>query len=93
MGVDPMTENVTPTDRGKPEVARFHTVKETASYLRLCEKQVRRLIWSGELVAYRFGSALRIKREDVDAYAESPPNSRELKRSYSHGNSLLILHH
>ena len=49
----------------------FHTVKETASYLRLCEKQVRRLISRGELVAYRFSTALRIKKEDIDAYAES----------------------
>ena len=66
-----MTENATPTDRGKTEVPGFHTVKETASYLRLCEKQVRRLISRGELVAYRFGTALRIKKKDIDAYAES----------------------
>jgi excisionase family DNA binding protein len=49
----------------------FQTVKETALYLRLCEKQVRRVISRGELPAYRFGTALRIKKEDVDAYAES----------------------
>jgi excisionase family DNA binding protein len=71
MGFKPMTENATATDCGKPGVQGFHTVKETASYLRLCEKQVRRLIWSGELVAYRFGTALRIKREDIAAYAEA----------------------
>ena len=46
-------------------------VKETACHVRLCEKQVRRLIWRGELAAYRFGTALRIKKEDIDTYAES----------------------
>jgi excisionase family DNA binding protein len=50
-----------------PDLA-FHTVKETAGYLRLCEKQVRRLISRGELPAYRFGTALRIKRQDIDIY-------------------------
>lgn len=54
----------------KPEQG-FHTVKETASYLRLCEKQVRRLISRGELSAHRFGMALRIKKKDIDAHAEA----------------------
>ena len=49
----------------------FLSVKETASHLRLCEKQVRRLIGSGELVGYRFGTALRIRREDIDVYVAS----------------------
>ena len=75
-----MRENTTPTDRGKTEVPGFHTVKETASYLRLCEKQVRRLIWRGELPAYRFGTALRIKKEDIDAYAESRRIHARLRR-------------
>ena len=64
-----MTETTRPTDRDKPEQPVFHTVKETAWYLRLCEKQVRRLISRGELPAYRFGTALRIKRQDIGAYA------------------------
>jgi excisionase family DNA binding protein len=55
----------------KHEEPDFLTVKETARHLRLCEKQVRRLISRGELPAYRFGSALRIKKEDIDAYAEA----------------------
>ena len=66
-----MKINANPANRDKPEELFFLTVKETACHLRLCEKQVRRLIWSGELVAYRFGTALRIKKEDIDAYAES----------------------
>ena len=64
-----MTETANPTDRDKPEQPAFHTVRETALYLRLCEKQVRRLISRGELPAYRFGAALRIKKQDIDAYA------------------------
>jgi excisionase family DNA binding protein len=47
----------------------FLTVRETAQFLRLCEKQIRRLISRGELPAYRFGIALRIKRQDIEAYA------------------------
>ena len=66
-----MTESAIPFDANRPDQPGFHTVKETACHLRLCEKQVRRLIWSGKLVAYRFGTALRIKKEDIDAYAES----------------------
>jgi excisionase family DNA binding protein len=50
----------------------FHTVKETAWQV-LCEKQVRRLISRGELPAYRFGTALRIKKEHIYAYAEERP--------------------
>jgi excisionase family DNA binding protein len=46
----------------------FHTVKETAQRLRLCEKQVRRLLASGQLTAYRFGSAIRIQSEDLNRY-------------------------
>ena len=34
----------------------FCTVKETAQHLRLCEKQIRRLIERAELPAYRFGA-------------------------------------
>ena len=63
--------NPTSIDREKPVLPSFHTVKETARYLRLCEKQVRRLISRGELPAYRFGTALRIKKEHIDAYAEA----------------------
>lgn len=63
--------NPTSIDREKLEQPGFHTVKETGQYLRLCEKQVRRLISRGELTAYRFGTALRVKKKDIDAYAEA----------------------
>lgn len=65
-----MRQNAITTGCGKVE-GDFRTVKEAAQYLRLCEKQVRRLIWRGELPAYRFGTALRIKSQDIEAYAET----------------------
>lgn len=49
----------------------FLTVKETAAHLHLCEKQVRHLINRGEIVAYSFGAAIRIKPEDRDTYVAS----------------------
>jgi excisionase family DNA binding protein len=54
----------------------FYTVKETAQHLRLCEKQIRRLIEHGELPAYRFGAAVRIKKQDVDAYVQRSSMSK-----------------
>jgi len=63
-----MTKNAT---KSSPEQPVFYTVKETAQYLRLCEKQIRRLIDRGELPAHRFGTALRIKKEAIDAYVEA----------------------
>lgn len=51
-----------------PDDDPFLTVKETAAHLRLCEKHIRRLIKRGELTAYSFGTAIRIKREDLDAF-------------------------
>ena len=63
-----MTKNANPSGPDEPTGSSFYTVKETAAYLRLCEKQVRRLISREELPAYRFGAALRIKREDIDSY-------------------------
>ena len=54
----------------------FYTVKETAQHLRLCEKQIRRLVERGELPAYRFGAAVRIKKQDVDAYVQRSSMSK-----------------
>ena len=41
MGGDRVKERATTSDQPKPEQPIFHTVKETATYLRLCQKQVR----------------------------------------------------
>jgi excisionase family DNA binding protein len=66
-----MTETANSFSHDTADKPGFQTVKETAQHLRLCEKQVRRLIWRGDLPAYRFGTALRIKKVDIDAYAEA----------------------
>jgi excisionase family DNA binding protein len=65
-----MTKNTTQSNNNKPEQLGFYTVKETAQHLRLCEKQIRRLIDRGELPAHRFGTALRIRKQAIDEYAE-----------------------
>jgi excisionase family DNA binding protein len=63
-----MMENTAQSDKTALEKADFCTVKETAQHLRLCEKQIRRLIERSELPAYRFGAAIRIMKKDIDAY-------------------------
>jgi excisionase family DNA binding protein len=65
-----MTHNTAYGNRGTLAQGGFYTVKETAEHLRLCEKQVRRLIERGDLAAHRFGTALRIKKQAIDAYVE-----------------------
>ena len=53
------------------------TVAQTAQYLQVCDKTVRRLISSNKLVASRVGNgnrALRIKKSDVDAYLAEHTN-------------------
>lgn len=47
------------------------TVAQTAKYLQVCEKTVRRLINSDKLIAFRIGTgnrSLRIKKSDIDDY-------------------------
>ncbi len=41
------------------------TIPQTAKVLQVSEKKVRRLIKTGELVAYRIGHQLRIAEEDL----------------------------
>jgi excisionase family DNA binding protein len=64
-----MTKNTTQSNNDNQP--GFYTVKETAQHLRLCQKQIRRLIDGGELAAHRFGTALRIKKQAIDEYAEA----------------------
>ena len=62
-----MTENAAQPDKAMLKKPDFYTVKETAQYLRLCEKQIGRLIEHGELPAYRivFEKVIReYKREN-----------------------------
>ena len=51
-------------DAGSPWV----TVQEAASYARVSPSTVRRAIKRKRLVAFRIGSAIRLQRDDVDAW-------------------------
>jgi excisionase family DNA binding protein len=48
--------------------ARFSTVAEVASALRVSNMTVYRLIKSGQLPAVRVGKSYRLRDEDVDRY-------------------------
>jgi len=54
------------------------TVAQTAKYLQVCDKTVRRLIASKKLTASKVGSkSWRIKTSDIDEYLQTHTNSRE----------------
>ena len=57
-------------------------IASAAESLGLCDRTLRRAIASGELRAYKFGKAVRIRVADLDAWAESKviPNARTRKR-------------
>lgn len=56
----------------------IYTVAQTAQYLKVCEKTVRRLIASNKLVASRIGGrSLRIKKEDIDIYLAEQHTNKE----------------
>jgi len=44
------------------------TVAEVAEELRVVDRSVRRWIASGEMIAHRFGRAIRISRNDLVAF-------------------------
>ncbi len=48
--------------------ARMLTVDEVAEKLALSTKSIRRAIADGDLPHHRFGGAIRISPEDLDAY-------------------------
>lgn len=47
------------------------TLAAGSARLSLCDRTLRRAIARGELTAYRFGSAVRVRLSDLDAWAES----------------------
>jgi excisionase family DNA binding protein len=47
---------------------QFFTVTETAEMLGVCTRTVRRWIDRGELIAHRFGNAVRIAEPDLRAF-------------------------
>ena len=44
------------------------TVAQTAEYLKVCEKTVRRLISKKELAASKVGKSWRIRKDDIEKY-------------------------
>lgn len=42
------------------------TVSQTARYLQVCDKTVRRMISDNKLPAYKLGKSWRIKKIDID---------------------------
>lgn len=50
------------------------TIKQTAEYLQVCDKTVRRLIASKQLPASKVGKAWRIKANDINEYMEATRN-------------------
>ncbi len=57
------------TARTEP-IPRLLTIPQTAEVFQVSEKKVRRLIKTGELVAYRIGHQLRIAEEDLRRFLQ-----------------------
>lgn len=55
----------------------LYTVAQAASYLKVCEKTVRRLIQQNTLTASKVGHVWRIKQEDIDRYLNNNTNQKE----------------
>jgi len=51
-------------------VVAFLTVKNVCDCLQLSERKVRELIARGDLQAYKFDGALRVKEKDLESYVE-----------------------
>ncbi len=52
---------------------QFFTIDETAEMLRVATRTVRRRIAAGELIAHRFGGAVRIAESDLRAFLAIHP--------------------
>jgi excisionase family DNA binding protein len=46
----------------------LHTVRQTAEYLGVCDRTVRRLIAVGDLLSHRIGRSVRVSEADLRAY-------------------------
>ena len=55
-------------------VDEIYTVPQTAAYLKICDKTVRRLIDRGILVASKVGKSWRIQKKDIDDYLKQTQN-------------------
>ncbi|WP_282121522.1 helix-turn-helix domain-containing protein [Ruegeria atlantica] len=59
--------------------ARLWTIAETAEFLGVCEKTVRRRITAGDLRASKVGVQWRIRPEDIEAYLVSAGNLMSIR--------------
>jgi len=50
------------------------TITETAQYLKLSDKTIRKLISSGELKASKVGSSWRVKESEIEKYLNAHTN-------------------
>jgi excisionase family DNA binding protein len=60
--------NWTNAARNAPAALRFHTIREVAERLNVCERTVRRWIDSKSLPAHRPGRLVRISNADLAAF-------------------------
>ncbi len=49
----------------------FLTVREVASFLHVAQKSIYKWISEQRLPAYRFGRAVRVRRDDLDHFIET----------------------
>ena len=66
--IRPCGEGVIPLAQVPNAKARFLTVAEVATLLRVSNMTVYRLIQAGELGAVRVGKSYRIREDDIDKY-------------------------
>ncbi len=64
--MDQATVDDTKTDALPYDKLKYLTSKEAAFLLRTSEGQIRNLVWSGRLKAFRYGNRLRFLRSDVE---------------------------
>ena len=57
------------------------TIAQTAEYLKVCDKTVRRLISKKELSASKVGKSWRIRRSDIDDYLQQTLNKNNEKQT------------
>jgi putative molybdopterin biosynthesis protein len=52
------------------EQKEFYTIEEIAKLLDLKEQTIREYIKRGDLVAFRFGKSLRVKKDDLNRFID-----------------------
>lgn len=57
------------------------TIAQTAEYLKVCDKTVRRLISKKELSASKVGKSWRIRKSDIDDYLQQTLNKNNEKQT------------